>query len=299
MFKIKIPATTANLGSGFDCFGLAIKLYNTFKFEETADGFECVMNFKSKKDHININENENLVYTTVKKVFNQYGKRLPGIYLEEDISIPFSRGLGSSASAVLAGILASNIFLGDIMKEEDILNLAFKIEGHGDNIVPALKGGFNITVLEDNRIVYKKLEVDENLKIVVLVPKMQIRTKDSRKILPSEVKMEDAVFNIARASLLTACFTTKDYKYFPIAFQDKLHQNYRAKLIPGFDKVIINAYKNGALGVALSGSGSSIIAFCEKNEKYVGEEMVKTLFSYGLESEYLITFADNQGALII
>jgi len=297
LFKIRIPATSANLGPGFDCFGLAIKVYNTFIFEKIPFGFEFIVKFKNKE--IPINQGDNLVYVAMKETFDMFNKSMPGIRLIEEINIPFSRGLGSSATAILAGILASNKILGNPMNDEEILNLAYKIEGHSDNIVPALNGGFNITIIENNKIIFKKVNVDENLRIIIAIPEIKIKTKESRKILPAEVKREDAIFNLSRAALLAASLITRDYSYFPVAFQDKLHQNYRAKLIPGFYDVVSNAYNEGALGVALSGSGSSIIAFTISNEKNIAQSMIKTFSKLGIDSEYIITSTDNEGALII
>jgi homoserine kinase len=297
LFKIRIPATSANLGPGFDCFGLALKLYNTFIFDEIPHGFEFIVKFKNKE--ITVSQEENLVYVAMKKTFEIFNKSMPGIRLIEEINIPFSRGLGSSATAILAGILASNKILGNPLNNEEILNLAYKIEGHSDNIVPALNGGFNITILANNTIIYKKINVDEDLKIIVAIPEIKIKTTESRKILPNEISREDAIFNLSRAALLASSFITRDYSHFPVAFQDKLHQNYRAKLIPGFYDVVNNAYNEGALGVALSGSGSSIIAFTISNEKNIAQSMIKTFSKLGIDSGYIITSTDNKGALII
>ncbi len=297
MFKIRIPATSANLGPGFDCFGLALKIYNTFTFETIPSNFEFIIKFKEKE--IPINQEDNLVYEAMKKTFEMFDRDIPGIRITEEINIPFSRGLGSSATAILAGVLASNKILDNPMNNEEILDLAYKIEGHSDNIVPALNGGFNITIIENNKIIFKKINVDESLKIIVVIPEIKIKTKEVRKILPTEVTREDAIFNLSRASLLTASLITKDYSYLSLAFQDKLHQNYRAKLIPGFYDVVNSAYKEGSLGVALSGSGSSIIAFSNSNEESIAQSMINTFSSFNVNSSYIITTADNKGTIII
>jgi len=297
LFKIRIPATSANLGPGFDCFGLALKIYNTFTFETIPSNFEFIIKFKEKE--IPINQEDNLVYEAMKKTFEMFDRDIPGIRITEEINIPFSRGLGSSATAILAGVLASNKILDNPMNNEEILDLAYKIEGHSDNIVPALNGGFNITIIENNKIIFKKINVDESLKIIVVIPEIKIKTKEVRKILPTEVTREDAIFNLSRASLLTASLITKDYSYLSLAFQDKLHQNYRAKLIPGFYDVVNSAYKEGSLGVALSGSGSSIIAFSNSNEENIAQSMINTFSSFNVNSSYIITTADNNGTIII
>ncbi|HHV02244.1 MAG TPA: homoserine kinase, partial [Defluviitoga tunisiensis] len=297
LFKIRIPATSANLGPGFDCFGLALKLYNTFIFDEIPHGFEFIVKFKNKE--IPVSQEDNLVYVAMKKTFEMFNKDIPGIRITEEINIPFSRGLGSSATAILAGILASNKILDNPMNNEEILDLAYKIEGHSDNIVPALNGGFNITIIENNKIIFKKISVDESLKIIVVIPEIKIKTKEARKILPTEITREDAIFNLSRASLLTASLITMDYSYLSLAFQDRLHQNYRAKLIPGFYDVVNSAYKEGSLGVALSGSGSSIIAFSNSNEENIAQSMINTFSSFNVNSSYIITTADNNGTIII
>ncbi|MFW6305920.1 MAG: homoserine kinase, partial [Bacillota bacterium] len=202
MFEIRVPATSANLGPGFDCLGFAIQIYNKFKIEKTKSGFETEIFdiYSGKKLYLNIEEN--LFYHALNKVCDYTGKSLDGIKLTEEVNIPFARGLGSSASAVVAGLLAGNFLLGDIVSEGDLINLAVEMEGHPDNVLPAFKGGFIINVIDDQKLVYKRIDINSDINFVIAIPDFKLKTEDVRKVLPDKVSYRDAVFNLSRTAML-------------------------------------------------------------------------------------------------
>ncbi|MFW6035691.1 MAG: homoserine kinase [Halothermotrichaceae bacterium] len=299
MIDIMVPATSANLGPGFDSLGIAVKIYNKFSFKNEGSVFKTKIKNIDTGQIINLTKEDNLVYKTMKYVFDLYNQKLPGIILNEEVQVPFARGLGSSATAVVAGVTAANYFLGDKLTCEDIIKLAVKIEGHPDNIIPAVVGGFVINIIQDDRPLYKKIKLDPGLKMVIVIPDFRLRTEKVREVLPENIKYKDAVFNHSRTAMLTAALYDKDYTLLKSAMSDKIHQDYRADLIPGFYDVIESAYKKGALGAALSGAGPSILTFCTDNYAKIGQTMVETFKSNNIDSKYIITEIDNNGLQLV
>lgn len=294
MLKIKVPATSANLGPGFDTLGLAIKVYNTFIFSKINKGIEIIIRDKNTGNIFEIPRGDNLLYQSMKFLFDKNGKEFEGLRIIEEIDIPFARGMGSSATAVVAGLVAANILMDKPYSEKEIINFSVKIEGHPDNVLPALKGGFVINVMGDD-LVYKKMAISNNLKIIMLIPDFQLKTEDLRNVLPDEIKYQDAIFNQSRTALLTACLYDNDWSKLRFAMEDRLHQDYRAELIPGFHTLLEVAYQYGALGVALSGAGPSLIAFCKQDGELIGQKMVAEFAKYKISSTYILSEVDNKG----
>jgi homoserine kinase len=298
MLEIRLPATSANLGPGFDSLGLALQLYNTFYFKQIEDEIRIRL-LDESGNTINLSPEDNLVYQTMKGLFTDYGKPCTGFELTGKIGIPIGRGLGSSATAIIAGLVAANRYLGNPLTEESLIKKAIAIEGHPDNIVSAFYGGFNINVLTDKGVISKKIKLDETMQIVLVIPDFQLSTRELRQILPEKVSYRDAVFNHSRTALLIACFYEHNLDLLSTAMEDRLHQDYRAPLIPGFQEIINQAYQTGAKGVALSGAGPTMIAFCHKKAAEIGQVMVDVFKSHQIDSRYLITLPDNRGIKII
>ena|SRR5690554_1733598 len=298
MYHICVLATTANLGPGFDSFGLALKIHNHFYVTEINKDlkFSAVERDTGKK--VKLGLENNLVFSVMKRVFSRFNRTLEGIELREEIEIPLARGLGSSATAVIAGLLAANYILGNPLTEDEMIKMAVNIEGHPDNVVPAFKGGFVINIPADEGPGYKKLEITADLKVVVVIPDFELKTAESRNILPETLSYQDSIYNHSRTALLVASLYQRDYQDLAVAMQDRLHQDYRAKLIPGFYKVLEAAYKSGAYGVALSGAGPSIIAISGSKTDEIGRAMVNTFSEYGVKSKYLVSTTENRGAFI-
>ena len=257
MVKIKVPATSANLGAGFDSMGLAINLYN-YVYMDFSDELEI-----KSLDGFNIPTNSsNLVYKSAEFLFNYCGfKKFKSLKIKQKNNIFSVRGLGSSSACIVAGLFGANALLNFPLKKEEILNIATKLEGHPDNVAPAIFGGFVVCAVEkDFNVFYIKNNVKKSLKFVVFVPNFKTSTEKSRKGLKKEISLKDAVFNISRTGLLVSSILNEKFEYLKIAVKDKIHQNSRLKYVENGEEIFKISYSLGAYAVYLSGSGPSIVA---------------------------------------
>ncbi len=298
--KIKLPATTANLGPGFDCLGAALNLYNEFeivlvengkqKLKVSAEGID--------KELIPLDET-NHVYVGIKHVFNKIKIKLPSIEIYIKNNIPLQRGLGSSATAYLAGVVAGNVLCGEPFSEYELLNFAIELEGHPDNVVACMYGGLCISNLVDGKIKFIKLPLPKDLTVLTIIPQEKISTKKAREVLPKNIKFKDAVSNLCNTAMLIGAIVSKRYEFLRFATQDFLHQPYRKKLMPWMEKVFEVCLKNGALCSMLSGSGSTIVAFYKKSD--INEEVidvVKTKLSKIFACDCKVLQFNNEGLKI-
>jgi homoserine kinase len=292
MIRVRVPATSANLGPGFDVIGVALSIFNEVWVEGSDKKLEIEI-FNEGADKISKDEN-NLVYRSFCKVFERVNKNPKGIKLVLKNEIPLARGLGSSSAAIVGGLVAGNAYLGFPLNDEELLRMAVEIEGHPDNVAPALFGGVTICT-QIPKLLCVKLPIFE-LDVVLAVPDFEIKTSDSRKILPKEVPFEDAKVNVTNVAFLITAIYTKRYDLLEIGMQDRLHQPYRSKLIPGFHEVLKRAREAGALGVALSGSGPTIIALT-KSPQAVAQAMAETFEKHGVTVKTLVTRPQEMGAL--
>ena len=269
MIQVKVPATSANLGPGFDSLGVALTLYNVISLREQ-DTVEIVARHGAaiRRDR------SNLIFQTVEKLYERCGKRLPGLYLEEDSWIPKTRGLGSSSACIVAGLLGANALLGDPFSRAELLDIAAQAEGHPDNVTPALCGGITVAAVANGHVRYARLPTPE-LTFYALIPNFALRTEQARAALPDTVSRADACFNIARAALLTAAFASGDYKNLDLALEDRLHQHYRFALIPDGESIVAELYQRGAMGTYLSGAGPTLIAL---GDAAFGEKITPWLY---------------------
>ena len=260
MFEIKVPATSANMGPGLDTLGVAFKLYNRFIVEEIGTGLEI---FGCDEKYANSN---NLVYSSMLKTFKKLVQAPKGVRLTFKSDIPVSGGLGSSATCILAGITAANRLCGDVLTKQEVLNFACEIEGHSDNITPALVGGMTVSIMEGGAAHYNKVPISGGVKFCALIPKLQLSTEDSRAVLPEKVRLKDAVFNVGRVSMLIVALVNGDYKGVKFACQDKLHQPYRNGLIENYNEITSFVKESEALGSFLSGAGPTIMVMLKKDD---------------------------------
>jgi homoserine kinase len=295
--QVIVPASTTNLGPGFDVLGMALNLYNTFEVE-TSDKLNIEVEGEGS-DTLSRDES-NLVYQSAKKLFDSINEKTPPLNIRIINNIPLARGLGSSGTAIVGGLMATNAISGNPLSLAQILNLAAEMDGHPDNVSASMLGGVTIASLTDNGIAYIKLIPPKPLTVAVVVPDFHIMTSKARKLLPKSVDLPTAVFNIGRVSLLVAALTTGDFSLFGISMDDKLHQPYRAELIPGIYDVF-NAAKSVSknVAVAISGAGSAIAAFCYDTDCHaVGESMRKAFLKHNVNSYVLILDIDKEGTRV-
>lgn len=297
--RVRIPATTANCGPGFDTLGIACTLYNEVLLEMTETTGQIEIGVSGDgADSLPVND-RNLVLRSVQAVFEKAGKQLAGIRLTLRNNIPLSRGLGSSSAAIVGGVVAANAVLGGKFSPDELLDLATKLEGHPDNVAPALLGGFTISVMQGGQVVCLRLPVPEELQLVVCIPDFRLSTNKARQAIPASVPHRDAVYNVSRTALLVGAMASGQIGYLADALDDKLHQPYRAALIPGMMEVFAAGKAAGALGVAMSGAGPSLMAYTTEKIDAIGEAMVQAFKKYDISSRYLCLGIDYQGARIV
>lgn len=295
MIKIRIPATSANLGAGFDALGLALSFYNYVEMEES-DRVEI-----SSADDIAVPTDEsNLIYVSAKDLFEVCGKKLEGLKLRQTNNIPMARGLGSSSACIVAGLVGANTLLGNPLTTDDLVDLAAQIEGHPDNTAPALLGGIVTAVFDGRKVHWVKQEVFTKLKFVALIPDFELKTEKARACLPKEVSHKDAVYNLSRAALFSASLLTGKFENLRTAVHDKLHQPYRMELIPNCREVFDIAYTHGAYGVFISGAGPTIMAIADESNEFFEGKMKFSLENAGLTGWQVREFhIDNEGTKLI
>lgn len=295
MIKIRIPATSANLGAGFDALGLALSFYNYVGMEES-DRVEI-----SSADDIAVPTDEsNLIYVSAKDLFEVCGKKLEGLKLRQTNNIPMARGLGSSSACIVAGLVGANTLLGNPLTTDDLVDLAAQIEGHPDNTAPALLGGIVTAVFDGRKVHWVKQEVFTKLKFVALIPDFELKTEKARACLPKEVSHKDAVYNLSRAALFSASLLTGKFENLRTAVHDKLHQPYRMELIPNCREVFDIAYTHGAYGVFISGAGPTIMAIADESNEFFEGKMKFSLENAGLTGWQVREFhIDNEGTKLI
>lgn len=308
--SVKVPATTANIGPGFDCLGMALPIYNTVTIEETVlpgTGIEINVIAESAAidelslEHIPQDENS-LVYKAVELLYNSIGQTPSELKINIHSNIPVARGLGSSASVIVGALIAANELLGRPADEVALLSIACEIEGHPDNITPAIVGGLVLSSQEDDgSVIYRKLDWPSEWAITVCVPDFELSTDIARSVLPKEVPMKDAIFNAQRLGMFVQAVHTKDSDLMKLALKDKLHQPYRMKLVQGLDKIIDNLrHVESVLGCVLSGAGSSILVISEKSDLDKIRTIVKeTWADQNIKSDIRTLNVEPNGAQIV
>lgn len=303
-FNIRVPASTSNLGPGFDTLGLALDVYNEYRFNTEVSGFSYTANCNFKyipSDKELPWDKNNLVYRSFDYLFKKEGKETPAVKIHLEADIPFSGGFGSSSTAIVAGLMAANRIMGDPYDKESLLKIGAQIDGHPDNICPAILGGFVVCVYADNRLSYINLPWDDNLFFVAIIPDFQLPTAKARAALPAEINHKDAVFNVGHSSLLVAAVAAQDTEMLKRAFKDKLHQSYRANSVPGMQYVLDAGIEAGAVGTMLSGAGATLIAVVESEQaaQAVAQAMQSAWMLNGINSEIKMLKAEAEGAKII
>lgn len=257
MITIKVPATSANLGAGFDCLGMAVSLYNIYTFGKSnqLEITGCPSEFA--------NEN-NMVYSAYAKAFEVCGKIPVPVHIHLDCAIPISRGLGSSAACIVAGVIAADYFMGEYLSEDEIFKLCSDIEGHPDNVAPALFGGIQACFIEEDQVYHNRYSLHDSYHLTVLIPPFPLSTSKARSVLPKAIERKDAVYNISHAIATLRYLENGDYDKLSLALRDCLHQSYRFPLIQGADKMIELCKSVEGSVVYLSGAGPTLLCISKE-----------------------------------
>jgi homoserine kinase len=290
---VRVPATSANLGPGFDVLGLALGLYNEIVYDE-ADGVTVAIEGEGA-GRLDTGA-ANVVARAARMAYEAAGRRFPGAAIRCLNRIPPARGLGSSASAWVGGLVAANAMLGSPLDRDALLALAYRAEGHPDNVAAALLGGLTVSCVSGESVAAVSLRVPADLLWVVLVPKLESSTREARAVLPDTVTRADAVFNLQRMGLLLAALASGRVDVLGVAMDDRLHQPQRQALFPWMDAVRRAALEAGALGCVLSGAGPSVLAAVRGATQPVARAMEQALTSAGVAGRALPLPVDTTGA---
>ena len=302
LVRVKAPATTANMGPGYDCLGMALDVWNTIEVE-VLDSGEPVVEVTGEGAGELGTGRDNLVYRSMEFLFQDAGQEMPLVRIRCDNAIPLARGMGSSAAAIAGGLVAANAICSQDYTPNDLLEMAATIEGHPDNVAAAVLGGMQLVISdkteEGSRLYAVSINVPPDLRAVVFVPQVRIATEDARAVLPEKITVADAVHNMGRIGLLVASMTTNHPEYLAIATQDLLHQPYRQPLFPAMKVIFKAALDAGALGVFLSGSGSTVLALTQGREMTVAYEMAEAARQASVEGNVRVTQPTVRGAHLI
>jgi len=297
MLDIRIPASSGNLGSGFDVFGLAVRLYLRVTVERRG-GRRKEISFAGEGGDT-ITPARNLTAAAIRSVLKSRGITVPGYALRIRNDIPVKRGLGSSGTARLAGVIAADYLGGLGMTEQDILSEAIRLEGPPDNINSSFTGGLTASlVMEDGAVAYRKCTFPQDIRLIFAVPDRHISTAQARRILPKRYARQDVIYNLQRVSLIFDAVRSRDYELLAHVLRDRLHQDYRAALIPGLKEILALPAGGGLIGTCLSGSGPAVCALALDNCQGVGEHLVSVFAGHGISARILETRADNRGTRI-
>lgn len=296
---VTVPATTANLGPGYDCIGAALTLYNQFQFT-------CIDASEASAVSISVTGMEaprvktdasNLAYQAFLKFYQHLPQAPPPVQITINLGVPLARGLGSSATAIVGGLVAGNYLAGSPLSQAEVMELAIALEGHPDNVVPALLGGCRLAAMSEAGGVICDVPWHESIVPVVAIPDFELSTREARRVLPAEVSRADAIFNTAHLGLLLRGLETANRNWLQAALQDRLHQPYRQALIPGYEAVRTAALTAGALGMVISGAGPTLLALVDVAQAAeVAAAMGKAWQQEGITTQVRSLSLDTQGA---
>lgn len=296
---VTVPATTANLGPGFDCLGAALSLYNVFNFLPQAPGAPAFTLTLLNGDLPALsNDPDNLLYRAFCRLYETLGKAPPAVKIEARVGVPLARGLGSSATAIVGGLVGANTLAGNPLTVEEILKLAIELEGHPDNVAPALLGGAQLSVSGEDGLTIP-LEWHPDLIPVVIIPDFELSTAQARAVLPPTYSRGDAVFNAARLGLLTQALAQGRGDWLAPAMEDKIHQPYRQTLIPGYAELKAMALAAGAYNLVISGAGPTLLALTSSEKAPVVIRCLESVWrDHGVQAKGLALSLDEDGARI-
>ncbi|GIP30094.1 homoserine kinase [Paenibacillus sp. J23TS9] len=296
---VRIPASTANLGPGFDTLGMALSMYSWIGMKGSKE--TVIHLYGNEMDGIPTDKS-NLVYKVAQMVFREAGVQVPELEISMYSDIPLTRGLGSSASAIVGALFAANELIGSPLSKAKLFDMATAIEDHPDNVGASLFGGLITAIWDGLHADYIRMEPHEELEVLVVIPDFQLSTSEARKGLPAQISRKDAVYNISRSSLLVAALAQGRLDLISRAMSDRLHQPYRAELVPGMAEILENAVAHGALGIALSGAGPTLLALVERQsqrKKELETYLLNTMKAEGIRASASWLSPSRKGALLI
>ena len=261
---VSVPATTANLGVGFDCIGAALTMANKFQFKAVTTNRQLQITVEGKEAELVSTDESNLIYQSFLKLYERIGQTPPNVEIAIALGVPLSRGLGSSATAIVGGLLGANYLAGNPLSKTEVRDMAIAIEGHPDNVVPALLGNCQLSVGEMGNWQISPIPWHQDIIPVVAIPNFELSTAKARQVLPTKINLKDAIFNISRMGLLLRALETNNPEWLTTALTDKLHQPYRQKLITGYAEVQSAAIAAGAYGLVISGAGPTLLALTNR-----------------------------------
>lgn len=302
MIEVRVPASTSNLGPGFDCFGLALKLYLTVRATAVPEADEpcCVVTTGPKENEALPRNAVNLIYRAMAFATRREGVSLPPVDLRVHNDIPLASGLGSSAAAIVVGIKLGGLITGHEISNQTILNYATEFEGHPDNVAASLYGGFLAScTCHDGAVVSTKFDWPTHIRVVVVSPHSQLPTHVARAALPRTVSRHDAVHNLQRSALFISAIAQQRYGILWEAMRDRLHQPQRESLVPGLREALALPQMPGLLGIALSGAGPSIITLVDDHDDVIGARVASCFEARGIEATTRILEVDNEGCRVL
>lgn len=297
---VTVPATTANIGVGFDCLGAALTMTNEFQFEVVDSDTQLKIMVEGEEAHkVGIGES-NLIYRSLVQLYQHIEQTPPSLEITIKLGVPLARGLGSSATAIIGGLLGANSLAGNPLSQWEIMEMAIAIEGHPDNVVPALRGSCLLSVEDQGAWQISPIPWHQNIIPIVAIPNFELSTREARSVLPTEYSRSDAIFNISRMGLLIRGLETNNPAWLKTALADKLHQPYRQQLIKGYQEVQQAALGAGAYGMVISGAGPTLLALTAPEQaKQVVISMMTAWQSLGVESQVRSLAINCSGAKVI
>lgn len=299
---VTVPATTANLGPGFDCLGAALTLYNQFQFtpiEDTKTEADLNISVEGSEAKGISTDKSNLLYQSFAKLYQYLRQTPPAVEIEIKLGVPLARGLGSSATAIVGGLVGANQLAGNPLELSQIRDLAIALEGHPDNIVPALLGNCQLSVAKAEKWQICQIPWHKDIIPVLAIPNFELSTEEARSVLPLEITRKDAIFNIAHLGLLLRGLETGRGDWLQTALEDKIHQPYRQGLIRGYESVKSAALSAGAYGMVISGAGPTLLALTDTTQAdAVATVMREAWEKEGVNAEVRSLSIDTEGAKV-
>lgn len=301
VFKVTVPATTANLGPGFDCIGAALTLYNQFKFSLTENSLPVEIDVTGLEAERVRADESNLAYRAFLKLYQHLDRTPPPVHIDIQLGVPLARGLGSSATAIVGGLVGANLIAGSPLSQEEVMKLAIALEGHPDNVVPALLGGCCLAASRsDGGWTICDIPWHPDIVPVVAIPDFELSTTEARQVLPTEYSRADAIFNTAHLGVLVRSLQTGNGDWLKTALQDRIHQPYRQTLILGFAAVQEAAIAAGAYGLVISGAGPTLLVLTSPSQVTKVEMAMRSAWSeQGIEAQVKALLIETQGTKVI